>query len=312
MSTVSETDRTALEMRATTVAPPARTRPFYWSLRRELWEHRAIYIAPLVVAGVVLFGFCVRLARLPQLVRTVQTMPLWKQYLELALPFAIATMSILITGLFVAVFYCLGALNHERRDRSILFWKSLPVSDLTAVLSKAFVPLVIVPIVALVIALATQLLMLLAGSAVLMGAGPGPAALWAHWPIGQAAIVLLYIVVTGTLWYAPIYGWLLMVSAWARRMTFLWAFLVPIGLSVLEKIALDTSYVGGLIRYRLRGFLDQAFVSPPHNTRFDTLDVLSLMTPAKYFSSPGLWIGLVVAVAFLAAAVWLRRDREPI
>lgn len=310
MSTASNTDPAALNMRTAQSAASVRTRPFYWSVRRELWEYRSIYIAPLVVAAVVLFGFLIRLARLPQIVHAAEAMPWWKQYLQLALPFAIATMSVLVTGAIVAVFYCLGALNTERRDRSILFWKSLPVSDLTAVVSKACIPLIVLPIVVLAIALFTQLLMLLVGSAVLLGTGADAAALWSHWPIAQMSLVLVYIVVIGTLWYVPIYGWLLMVSAWARRMTFLWAVLVPIGLSVVEKIAFDTSYVGSLVQYRLKGFLLEAFASPRRNVH--TFDPIALLTPAKYFSSPGLWLGLVVAVAFLVAAVWLRRDREPI
>jgi ABC-2 type transport system permease protein len=308
MSTVSDIEAGASTRPA--AQPAVRTRPFYWSLRRELWEYRSVYIAPLVVAAVVLFGFLVRVARLPQIVQHAGNLPWWKQYLELALPFAIASASVLVTGTVVAVFYCLGALNNERRDRSILFWKSLPVSDLTAVLSKACIPLVVLPVVVLVIAFATQLVMLLAGSAVLLGSGSNAAALWAHWPVGQMSLLLVYLVVIGTLWYAPIYGWLLMVSAWARRMTFLWAVLVPVGLAVLEKIALDTSYVGGLIRYRLNGFLAEGFLEPKHNIH--TLDPLSLATPERFFTSPGLWLGLIVAVAFLAASVWLRRDREPI
>jgi ABC-2 type transport system permease protein len=310
MTTVSDTDPIAPNLHAVQSAAPARMRPFYWSLRRELWEYRSIYIAPLVVAGLVLFGFLIRLARLPQVVHAAETAPWWKQYLQLALPFAIASLSVLLTGAIVAVFYCLGALNTERRDRSILFWKSLPVSDLTAVISKACIPFVVVPVVVLAIALLTQLLMLLAGSAALLATGSGAGALWAHWPVGQMSFVLLYIVVVGTLWYAPIYGWLLMVSAWARRMTFLWAVLTPIGLSIVEKIAFDTSYVGGLVEYRLKGFLTEAFANPRRDVH--TFDPVALLTPAKFFSSPGLWLGLVVAAAFLAAAVWLRRDREPI
>jgi ABC-2 type transport system permease protein len=236
-------------------------------------------------------------------------MPWWKQYLELALPFAIASASVLMTGVVVAVFYCLGALNNERRDRSILFWKSLPVSDLTAVAAKAAIPFIVLPVVVIAIAFAAQLVMLLAASAVLVTAGSGLSALWAHWPMGHMSLVLIYVVAVGTLWYAPVYGWLLMVSAWARRMAFLWAVLVPIGLSVLEKIALDTSYVGALIQYRLKGFLTEAFVAPPNSPHM--IDPIALMTPGKFFASPGLWLGLAVAVLFVAAAVWLRRGREP-
>ena len=309
MSTVSDADPIAPN-HAVQAAAPVRTRPFYWSLRRELWEYRSIYIAPLVVAGLVLFGFLIRLARLPHMIEAAESMPWWKQYLQLALPFAIATLSVLVTGVIVAVFYCLGALNTERRDRSILFWKSLPVSDLTAVISKACIPFIVIPLVVLAIALLTQFLMLLVGSAALLATRSDAGALWTHWPVGQMSLVLLYIVVVGTLWYAPIYGWLLMVSAWARRMTLLWAVLTPIGLSIVEKIAFDTSYVGGLVQYRLKGFLVEAFANPRRDVH--TFDPMALLTPAKFFSSPGLWLGLAVAVAFLAAAVWLRRDREPI
>jgi ABC-2 type transport system permease protein len=310
MTTVSNTGTAAPGLR--TADPPVRgqTRPFYWSLRRELWEHRSIYIAPLVVAGIVLFGFAIRLAHLPQLIVRAEALPGWKQDLALILPFAIATGAVLVTGWIVAVFYCLGALNNERRDRSILFWKSLPVSDLTAVLSKACVPLVILPATVLVIALALELIMLGAGSGVLLASGHDGAVLVRHWPVIQMSLVLAYTVVVGTLWYAPLYGWLLLVSAWARRMTFLWAVLVPVGLAVLEKIALDTSYVGSLLQYRLRGFVIEAFNSPPRDTH--VILPSALLAPGRFFSSPGLWLGLVVAAVFLAGAVWLRRDREPV
>jgi ABC-2 type transport system permease protein len=309
MSTISDSNSVPHGMHAVQAAAPVRTQPFYWSMRRELWEHRSVYIAPLAVAGIILFGYLIRLARLPQIVQHAQNLPWWKQYLEIALPFAIAAASIIVTGFIVAVFYCLGALGNERRDRSILFWKSLPVSDLTTVLSKACIPLFVIPVVVVVVAIATQLIMLLAGSVVLMARGPGPSTLWTHWPLIQAFGLVIYLVVVGTLWYAPIYGWLLMVSAWARRMTFLWAVLTPVGLAIVERIAFDTNYVGLLLRYRLKGFLDLAFREPPRDTH--TIDPMALITPANFFSSPGLWIGLVVAAAFIAAAVWLRRGREP-
>jgi len=200
-------------------------------------------------------------------------------------------------------------LNGERRDRSILFWKSLPVSDLTAVLSKACVPLLIVPVVIFPIAVVVQLVMLLTGSAVLAANGFDAGILWSHWPMAKMSLALLYILAVITLWYAPIYGWLLLVSAWARRMTFLWAILTPLGISIVERIAFDTSYFGSLVKYRLTGFVAEAFTAPPSNP--SVIDPIALLAPAKFLSAPGLWLGLLVSVAFLAGAVWLRRDREP-
>ncbi|HTK80500.1 MAG TPA: hypothetical protein VL286_08685 [Rhizomicrobium sp.] len=310
MSMASDANTTAFDTQADRHAATAPTRPFYWSVRRELWEYRSIWIAPLAVSGIVLFGFLIRLARLPQLLRMASTLPPMKQNMAFAAPFAGAAAAIIVTGLLVAVFYCLGTLNGERRDRSILFWKSLPVSDLTAVLSKAFVPLVILPPILFVIVVLTQLIMLLAGSAVALASGLDAGTIWAHWPMAKMTLALIYILVVMTLWYAPIYGWLLLVSAWARRMTILWAALIPLGIVVVERIAFDTSYFGSLLKYRIGGFVHEAFLAPGHNP--STIDPIALLAPLKYLSSPGLWLGLVVAAILLGAAVWLRRGREPV
>lgn len=310
MSSPASTGAAVFETQASQPAVTTSTSPFYWSVRRELWEYRSIYIAPLIVAGLVLFGFLIRLARLPQLVRMASALPPMKQNLAFISPLGGAAAAIVMTGLVVAAFYCLGTMNGERRDRSILFWKSLPVSDLTAVLSKACVPLVIVPFVVFPIAILVQLVMLLTGSAVLAASGLDAGVLWSHWPMAKMTLALLYILVVITLWYAPIYGWLLFVSAWARRMTFLWAVLPPLGIAVVENIAFDTQYFGSLVKYRIGGFVHEAFSAPPHS--MNVVDPLALLAPLKFVSGPGLWLGLAVGAAFIAAAVWLRRGREPI
>ena len=121
-------------------APAAmtKTRPFLWSLRRELWEYpRSITLGPVIAAAVVLFGFTVSALHQPLYRRNALALPPAKQAIVIALPYDIAAMAIIVTGLIVAGFYCLGALHNERRDRSILFWKSMPVSDLVTVLAKA-------------------------------------------------------------------------------------------------------------------------------------------------------------------------------
>jgi len=285
------------------------TRPFYWSVRRELWEYRSAYLAPLAVAGIVLFGFLIRIVRLPHTVLAAASMPPMDAYLELAKPYASAVVSVAFAGLIVSIFYSLGALNNERRDRSILFWKSLPVSDVITVLSKAFIALAVLPVIVFVIASATTLVMLILGSAVVAANGVNPAALWAHWPMLKMSLVLIYALAVTALWYAPIYGWLLFVSGWARRVPFLWAVLPPLGLCILEKIAFDTSHFASLLGYRFSGVFAEAFVMPPHGDK--VIDQLALLAPARFLSSPGLWSGLLIAAGFLAAAIWLRRYREP-
>ena len=195
-------------------------------------------------------------------------------------------------------------------NRSILFWKSLPVSDLTTVLSKASIPLVVLPLLIFAIIVATQLIMLLLSTAVLLVNGLRAATLWTQLPLFQMSLVLLYGLTVLALWHAPIYGWLLLVSGWARRTTFLWAVLPPLATCVVEKTAFNTSYFASMLKYRLTGSFAEAFAVKAQGSV--AIDRLAQLDPAKFLSSPGLWSGLAVAAAFLAAAVRLRRCREPI
>ncbi len=287
------------------------TRPMYWSVRRELWENRSIYVAPLAVAAVFLFGFSISTITLPHRMHGVLTSNPATQRVAITMPYSAAAFLMIVTAFLVGAFYCLDALHGERRDRSILFWKSLPVSDRTTVLSKASIPLVLLPLFAFAIAIATQVIMLLLSTAVLLGNGPSLAALWTHVKFFQSTLALLYGLTAIALWHAPIYAWLLLVSAWARRATVLWAVLPLLAISVLERIAFNTMHFMDLLGYRMTGWFKEAFVFPPKVSNL-AMDPLEHLTPGKFFSTPGLWIGLAFAAIFLTVAVRLRHNREPI
>src|SRR6202521_5780414 len=170
------------------IAPAATstTRPMYWSVRRELWEYRSIYVAPLAVAVVMLFGFLI--ATLGH----AMSMDPARRAAALTEPNDFAALVIMGTAFIVGVFYSLEALHGERRDRSILFWKSLPVSDLTTVLSKASIPLGGLPLLCLALTVATQWIMLLLSTAVLLGSGLSVGPLWSHMPLFQTWLLLFY------------------------------------------------------------------------------------------------------------------------
>jgi ABC-2 type transport system permease protein len=285
------------------MAPPkSETRPMYWSIRRELWENRSIYIAPLIIAGVVLVGFLIA-----TIGRAMATVDPAHKLAVLAERNHFAAALMMAAAFVVGVFYCLDALHGERRDRSILFWKSLPVSDFTTVLSKAIIPLAVLPAITFVIILATQVIMQLLASAALQMSGLSGATPTAS-SLLQQPVILLYSLVVLALWHAPIYAWLLLVSSWARRAVFLWAVLPPIAISVFEKVAFGTSYFQSMINYRLMGFAREAFAGDSHGR----IDSVTQLTPGNFLSTPGLWIGLAFAAAFLAAAIRMRRYREPI
>ncbi len=284
------------------------TRRMYWSVRRELWENRSIYIAPLAVAGLFLLGYLISTIHpLDKMHAALAANPM-QQHEIIQQPYNFAELLIMLTTFIVAVFYCLDALYGERRDRSILFWKSLPVSDLTTVLSKASIPIVVLPLVTFAITVVTQGIMLLLGTAVLLGRGLSVATLWSNVPLWQMSLGLLYhLLAIHSLWYAPMFGWLLLVSAWARRAPFLWAALPLLAIGFVEKIAFNTSHFAAMLGHRMGG--PEGAVSTAGRM---SMDSMTQVTPGQFLLSPGLWIGLAVTAVFLAAAVRLRRYREPI
>ena len=306
MNTQSNT--TAPMLGAQSVAPadiPA-LRQFRLLVQREIWESRSLYIAPLAAAGLFLLGFAISMIFFPGRLRAAVGSA--RLHNVINQPFDIVAVLIMGVTFLVALVYCLDALYSERRDRSILFWKSLPVSDTATVLAKASIPIVFVPLFAFALTVAMQLLMLVLISAVIPGTGVTAGMLWNQLSLFHGWHVLFTHLVTGHgLWYAPIYAYLLLVSAWARRAPFLWATLPLVAVGGAEKIAFNTSYLAAILAGRIAG--GPSVDGAPAGTNMDAMTPFTL---TQLMSSPGLWIGLLVAAAFLAGAIRLRRHRGPI
>jgi len=284
-------------------------RPMYWLLRREVWEHRGICLAPLVIAGLMVLLFLIA-----ALDPTQRSRPLWllapaQQHAAMRIAYDIAAKMIMLTAFIVGVSYCVDALHGERRDRSILFWKSLPVSDFTTVLSKASIPLVILPLLAFAVIFVTDLAILLLGTAFLLLGGLGPTALWSPLQF-PSPVALAAIPIASALWFAPLYGWLLLVSGWARRAPFLWAVLPWLALGMVEQFALHTTIVASMLAHSGLPWFGQAFHHEPQFT-IPGAPMVSL-TPEMFLSMPGLWLGLAFTVACVTAAVRMRRRSVPI
>jgi ABC-2 type transport system permease protein len=290
------------------VAIPA-ARLMYWSVRRELWENRAIYVAPVAVACVFLFGFSISILHLLVQMHGASSLDVMQQRELFGQPYQFAEDLIMGTALLVGLFYSVDALYGERRDRSILFWKSAPVSDLITILSKAAIPMVILPLLAFAITVLTQWIMLMMSSAVLLGSGQNVATLWSRvgifhrWPM-----LLFHFLCIHGLWQSPIYAWLLLISGWARRVPILWATLPPLTIGIVEKVAFNTMYFGSMIGNRFTGGSEGIAIME----RSRAMDPMMLFAPFHFFINPGLWIGLAITAAFLAAAVYLRRYRGPL
>src|SRR4029077_19946297 len=163
---------------------------------------------------------------------------------------AIGVMFYLVMSLYAA-WYLLDCLYTDRKDRSILFWKSLPISDSKTVLSKLLVGMVLVPLVYFVAADATALItafILSIRARAYIGS-----ALWQPEVWGQIQILWMYVIVTSAIWYLPVAGWLLLVSAWAKRAVILWSILPPLVLYLIERVFFGTRVIGHILNERLVG-----------------------------------------------------------
>ena len=308
----------ATETSESFVAPAAATRPvqpFYWSVRRELWENRSLWIAPLAAAGVLLLALLIGLianaSHVPEGLQALAMAPPEKQQIVVNGPYVGIGIVVTIVMNIAVFFYLLDALQGERKDRSVLFWKSMPVSDTTTVLGKVFTAVVISPVFVLATGLATLIVLLIGGV--------NPVAIWANPQLFQILVASVYALLAIELWYAPITAWLLFVSSWAKRAAILWAVLTPVAVMLFERVAFSTTHVQDMLGYRLFGGLKTAVAahSPaPQLSEGVTVQmphrVLDALDPVGFLANPWLWVGLVVAAGFIAAAIWMRRYREPL
>jgi hypothetical protein len=132
------------------------------------------------------------------------------------------------------------------------------------------------------------------------------ASTWTYVPLFRNSFILLYALAAIALWHAPIYGWALLVSGWARRATFLWAVVPFLAIGFFEKITFGTSHFASMLKDRVMGFAPKAFAFNTHSIDSPRL------TPGAYLSSSALWLGLIFAAVSIAVAIRLRRYHGPL
>ena len=312
-----------------------------WLIRREFWEHRGGFLwAPVITGGIFLLltiiglvtaevigarsGFSIGgSGNLQSIMKQMDAGDLSQVGLALDVSMFSATALIFVVLGFVVFFYCLGALYDDRRDRSVLFWKSLPISNTSTVLSKVISATVLAPVIAVITGIVAGLLQLLIMAVVLSfhGINVWQLLVLAH-PLQIAANLIAYVPLY-VLWALPSVGWLLLCSAWARSKPFLWAIALPVGTGLM----LNWFGILGLLNLRgswfwqhigLRGLLS---VFPGSETlarlgdfrmHLDSSGLFDLSQIYQLLYQPSLWIGVAIGGLLLAGAVWCRRWRTDI
>jgi len=313
-------------------------------LKREYWEHRGGFLwAPIWITGAILIltvlgiisaevfrsnahvqiGFS-----LDELRRSISAEDIAKAANGLDLV-QLVFVGVASVGLFfVTFFYLLGALYDDRRDRSVLFWKSLPISDTETVASKALTAMLVMPLIVLAVATLAYVAFLVLVSVWIgaHGLNPLPAVLGSH-PIGMLLRLIAIVPVTA-LWALPTVGWLLFWSAYVRSKPFLWAVLLPVVALIANAWlgALGAPHFGGNLHLAsILGRLlfsvmpgswagaDGISIGNEHVT-FNMNDdhVVSSLDPSHIYgllATPNLWIGVVGGLVLLFCAVQLRQRR---
>ncbi len=301
-------------------------------VKRETWEHPAFYVAPIVVMAIIILGALAGMVQgvggtigFKHLVTGLETVAeggrsgvIFATFLGIATTFQ-------IVSVFVIFFYLLDALYSERKERHILFWKSMPVSDMETVLSKVVTATFVIPLFFFAGVFVTKIIFLMITSVFIwIGDGSALDLLWKPAPLFADFGISIFHILAAGIWMLPFTGWLLLASSIAKKgRPFMWAILLPIFISFLENIVFGTMRSLETIGSYILEFANTAYkgssngvsfdfnnIEDLNNINIDEFSLSSLIDPVAVISSPSLWIGIVIGSIFITAAIYLRRYRD--
>lgn len=296
-------------------------------IKREIWEHRSIFVTPIAIASIVTLGTLAMIMFASGYAHELDIAIFGAQNLvgdserKVALTgFFVGTSWLFVFALAVlTVFYCLDSLYAERKDKSILFWRSLPVTDAEAVISKLVTAVIVIPLVAVVAIIATHIVDLIIVSiwVSIKGANAGHL-IWGSVPLLDNWLAALITIMASAIWMSPFIGWFLFVSAFTKRSPLLMAFLPLILIPLIEVIFLRTSYFADAVFARhgviplFRGMdnLEDIFDEDRLHINEEILSLLAHLDIVKFVTSPAMWAGVAVCGLLTTAAIYVRRYRD--
>ncbi|MGI9236934.1 MAG: hypothetical protein ACR2QZ_06025 [Woeseiaceae bacterium] len=295
-------------------------------IRREVWEHRSIYVTPIAIASIVSLSVLAMLLFASGFAKELDIAIFGASNLagegerKAALTaFFVGTSWLFLVGLAIlTVFYCLDSLYGERKDKSILFWRSLPITDAETVISKLLMAIFVIPAVAVAGIVATHLVNLIITSIwVSMKGGDAGLLIWGSVPLIDNWLAALILMVGSGIWMSPFIAWFLFVSAWTKRAPLLMAFMPLILIPLLEWIFLRTRFFATAVLDRgdnipLFRTLDiESFFEEEHwRSGIENISLLGHLDIAQFLTSPSMWGGVIVCGLFTTAAIYVRRYRD--
>lgn len=316
---------------------------FKMLLKREYWENRGGFVwAPIITGAIATLFALIGAIGGTWAVQKAKSAGKFDSAIHITgsetHPLATAADMMMLGGMWIAIivmvfvvfFYLLGSLYDERRDRSVLFWKSLPVADTETVLSKLAWAVVLAPLFAIAIGIGIGLMLwLVLGTAAFLNGIPGASAMFTDSQPLRLILQVLSVIPVYTAWSLPTVGWLMLCSAWAKRFPFLWAVLLPVlGCALISLSGGIFGAISGLefpfeqLWYVVvfRGLMSlipgtwYARVGTDPNIQMngpqDLPNHFDLSGSWAAFATLDMWLGISVGVAMIVLAIRLRRWRD--
>jgi len=316
---------------------------FKMLLKREFWENRGGFVwAPVITGAIATLFALIGAIGGTWAVQKAKAEGHFNTAIQLSgeetHPIAAVADMMLLGGMWIAIvvmvfvvfFYLLGSLYDERRDRSVLFWKSLPVADTETVLSKLAWAVVLAPLFAIAIGIGIGLMLwIVLGATAFLNGIPGASAMFTDSQPFRLILHVISVIPVYTAWSLPTVGWLMLCSAWAKRFPFLWAVLLPVlGCALISLSGGIFGAISGLefpfeqLWYVVvfRGLM--SLIPGTWYARIGTDDSIQLNGPQDIaghfdlsnswsaFATLDMWLGITLGVAMIVLAIRLRRWRD--
>lgn len=324
---------------------------FITLLRRELWEHNSLRWMPLLLLLFILlanFAFMyatsvnnglITIVADGKEISSVEIMSGFKQIggqpdeagqnselvqskkLVRGVLFALA-MIINIVLQVMMIFYLLDSLYGERKDYSILFWKSLPLSDTMIVLSKLVIAAIIIPAISLMTMMLAQMMTLALQSYNLTETTGAASLLWQQAGLMNFWKTHFILLVEQSIWVFPVMGWLLLCSVWSRRSPFIPAIIIPLLLIFVDssfrldtnisEIILERGPVGlisdvGVARFDESQGHGELSVNADTSDWWRAIGNLDFAGFVGFLSRTKVWLGFIIGLLLVGMTIWLRR-----
>jgi len=295
-------------------------------IRREIWEHRSIYVTPMAIASIVTLGVFAMLifasgfaAELDAVIFGATNIAgETERKAALTLYFLGTSWLFLVALAILTVFYCLDSLYAERKDKSILFWRSMPVTDAETVISKLIIALLVIPVAAIIGIIVTHLVNLVVTSVwVSMKGGDASLLIWGSVSLLDNWLAAVIVILTTGIWMSPFIGWFLFVSAYTKRSPLLMAFMPLFLLALLEKIILRTHVFAEHVLGRGDGMplirtdnIERFFDEEQWRIAEGATSLLAHLDIVQFLTSPATWAGIIVCGLLSTAAIYVRRYRD--